>query len=209
MNRLLPLGTAACLAALTAGCSFTATARPVGSPANETGVVSSAGVQVQNARENGPIAGVRLTTITDSDGMRVRNAIFSAGYDFHRGWRPLGLDLVADLGAGGPGYRRYDGVGAYAGAGAVLRCRVWGDLDYEPGFNVVFFYLDLVLANRVGAWVPPEGAATRDAYGEYSLELGLRISLASDVVTSSRQTVHSEPDEKPTTPGPASNGGPK
>jgi len=209
MNRLI-LPCIVGLGALSAGCGFTAGVRPVGSPANETGVVTSAGVQLQNARENGPIAGARLGSIIDSDGMRVRNAIFSAGYDFHRGWKPIGLELVADFGAGGPGYRRYDGVGAYGGAGAILRCRLWGDLDYEPGFNVAFFYVDVVMANRLGAWVPPEGAATRDAYGEYSLELGLRISLASDVVSSSRQTVRSESEEQPAAPARAlPNGGQK
>lgn len=196
MNRFVTL----CFAGLCAGCSFTAAARPVGSPANETGVVTSAGVQVQRVRENGPIAGARLTSIVDSEGMRVRNAIFSAGYDFHRGWHRFGLELAADLGAGGPGYRRYDGVGAYGGGAAILRYRLLGTLDYEPGFNVAFFYLDFVVANRAGAWIPPEGASTRNAYGEYSLELGLRISVASDVLNSTRQTIPSESEVQPVVP---------
>lgn len=196
MNRFVTL----CFGALCGGCSFTAAARPVGSPANETGVVTSAAIQVQRVRENGPIAGARLTSIVDSEGLRIRNGIFSAGYDFHRGWHRFGLELVADLGAGGPGYRRYDGVGAYAGAGAILRYRVLGTLDYEPGFNVVFFYVDIVAGNRAGAWIPPEGASTRNAYGEYSLDLGIRISLASDVINSSRQTIPSESEVQPVVP---------
>jgi hypothetical protein len=186
---------AAGLALLGSGCSLqlgggtTPGSLPKGRAAYATTAVS-----VPNLRTSGATVGMRLGWLPDAEGLHLRNALLSVGYDEHFGaTSPFGLEGLLDIGAGGSAFSRFEGVGMYGGLALSPRVRLLGHADQRPGFNVLLYYVDLVATGRGGLWAPPEDPDSHRSYWEWALEGGLRITFASDVLNSPAPSETSDP----------------
>ncbi|HKU38069.1 MAG TPA: hypothetical protein VJR89_07980 [Polyangiales bacterium] len=146
-------------------------------------------------RDGGGIFGVRLVS-TVEHGFELRSGMFHAGYDWRvvPGW--VVFEPGVDIGAGSPMSESFESLGAYAGVGANLRVRVWGVQDSMPAYNVYGGSTEIVLTPRFGGWMPPEGNPNHDVVLEWSIELGVRFAIASDLLTRSQGKL-SDTDSRP------------
>jgi hypothetical protein len=131
-------------------------------------------------RHSNGVVGVRAGTVV-SDGLALKHGILHGGYDWRVWPGRLTLEPGIDLGAGAPLSHDLGGLGAYAGAAGSARLRLFGLDDAEPAFYVYGFAVELVVLPRVGFWVPPESAPSQRVYGEWAIEGGFRVVLASDL----------------------------
>jgi hypothetical protein len=171
----------ALLATATAGCGLQATVGRGGTAQRPAAWVGNVGLDAQAQRTSGASAGLRTGMLIDH-GLVVKNAVLHGGYDtlVVPGW--LTLEPGVDLGAGQPAIHVFRGVGAYGGLAGTARLRfVTG--DREPNYNVLFPFVELVLLPRGGIWLPPEGAGSTAAYFDWSVELGIRLGLGSDIIS--------------------------
>lgn len=169
------------LAAATAGCGLQVTTGR-GATAHEPAAwVGSVGLNAQAQRRSGATVGIRTGMLVDH-GFVVKNAMLHGGYDtlLVPGW--LTLEPGIDLGAGQSALHVFRGVGAYGGLSGTARLRFMTG-DREPDYNILFPFMDLVLMPRGGIWLPPEGAGSTAAYFDWSIELGLRFGLGTDIIS--------------------------
>ena len=173
-----------CAAQLTSGAASTATARPV-----VTGTLEGT---MHALRSNNGVAGARIATVIDH-GVVIKQGIVHGGYDMRVMPGRFTLEPGIDLGAGAPVVHRFEGVGAYAGVSGTARLRIYGMDDSVPAFEVISPIIELVLAPRVGAWMPPEGSSVHTVYAEYGCEFGIRFALGSDLASAEQGHVTDEP----------------
>jgi hypothetical protein len=169
------------LSAILGGCGLQATSgaawtdRHSGTPALTVRATSI------GFRSNSPVVGIRMGMAIDH-ALVPKHGIVHGGYD----WRVIPGQLVLepgfDLGLGGPIRAEYTGIGAYLGASGSARLRLLGVNDDDPAFNVIAPIVEAVLIGRGGGWMPPEEADSRALIGEFGVELGLRMTLGSDLV---------------------------
>jgi hypothetical protein len=140
------------------------------------------GGRLHHPRGTGGFAGghVLLTDPTPEASFGVRQVVGTAGYRFVSS--TLGTEVGAEAGVGEPPFERYPGPGMYSGGMASLLLRTYGDQDVEPGFAPAAVLADFVLTGRVGAWIPPSGAADRAATAGGALHVGYRVTLISDAI---------------------------
>jgi hypothetical protein len=185
------LGTAACGAQLGGGITSSSAVNP------DRSLYMTTAIQTQNIRTNGSLVGLRATWLPDPSGLHARNAVMAFGYDLHTGASvPLGLEGSVELGAGGSAHARFDGIGMYTGLSITPRLRLplLASRDLGAGYNLLMSYCDLVLTGRAGMWAPPENPDHHQSYGEWAIETGIRITLASDAVNAPSQSVRTDPD---------------
>jgi hypothetical protein len=126
--------------------------------------------------------GLRVTTAVDH-GLALRSGAIYGGYALNLLPGALVLEPALELGVGRPAAISIGGLGAYAGAATQLRVPLIGTSETEPVFNVYALTGDLLLSARAGGWMPPEAAKDKRLSWEWSIELGLRFSLGSDLMT--------------------------
>lgn len=138
-------------------------------------------------RGHGPLLGVHVPVVIDSVDapIVVRGAVLQLGGRVRLADR-FALESALDFGLGSPLARRYDSAGAYAGIELAGVLRLWGAADYRPSFSTGYAMTDLVLTVRSGAWSPPAGEDGDWIDGEFTMELGLRITLGSDILSRQR-----------------------
>jgi hypothetical protein len=165
------------------GCAFTLSGGPARSGHVKPLAASVAlGASTHAFRDGAGVFGLRLLTKFD-DGFSIRSGMLHAGYDWRLvpGW--LVFEPGVELGAGKPLTEAFASVGAYAGVAGNLRVRVWGVDDAEPAYNVYAAAFELVLMPRIGGWMPAEGEENQSVVLEWSLELGIRFAIGSDLLT--------------------------
>jgi hypothetical protein len=162
------------------GCAFQATAGPTAAGLEKPVPTATVGVTMHALRKSNGIVGLRMGSVVN-DGFVPKHGILHGGYDVIAvpGW--LELELGPDIGAGSAVTHLWDGIGAYGGASGTARLRLLGTGDREPSFDVAFPMLELVLMPRMGMWMPPERSDSRTPYGEFGVELGLRLAVGSDL----------------------------
>jgi hypothetical protein len=187
MHKLIVLHALA-LASLCGGCALQAT---TGWQVRATHVdvpyapsVMAIGGRFVRPRGGGLYVGadaVATTPAFEGD-VGLRQLLVSAGY---RGLlSPLSFELGAELGAGEPALERWGGTGFYIGAAPAVLVRVCGEHDARAGYAVAGALFDLVAIGRIGVWGRP--AEDRgDALLDGGVQLGLRVTLISDIVRSS------------------------
>jgi hypothetical protein len=130
-------------------------------------------------------------TLTDrfwSDSARpivLRSGGLSVGYHFAPACpfpRGLGIDLAGETAIGAPALRSFSGLGSYLGASVTPLYRLAGAADFAPTYNIAFGYLDAVATVRGGVWSAPIGTPS-PTVGEFGFDLGLRLTLGSDVAS--------------------------
>jgi hypothetical protein len=183
------------LGSVSAGCGVQLGAGTTpGSIPPKRSVYTTTSVQTANLRTSGATVGMRLGWLPDGEGLHLRNALLSFGYDEHFGASsPFGVEGLLDIGAGGSAFSRFDGVGMYGGLALSPRFRLLGHADQEPGFNILLYYVDLVATGRGGIWAPPEDPDSHHSYWEWAVEGGLRITFASDIVNAPARSETSDP----------------
>jgi hypothetical protein len=137
-------------------------------------------------RHGRPVFGFRLSTAYEH-GFAIRSGLLHCGYDARLIPGRLVVVPAIELGAGRPATEAIGGVGSYAGAATSLRLRLLGVDDAEPAYNVYAVTSELVLGGRFGGWMPPETASVeKNVRWEWSIDLGLRVAVGSDVITSAQ-----------------------
>ena len=175
------------------GCHLQATAGPnwVGHEDSELAGSLELGTHAQ--RKASAVVGARIGTLVDFDeGVTLKNGMLHGGFDWPivPGW--FMLEPGADFGAGQPVAQVFDGSGAYAGASLNMRFRPTPGGDREPGFNIAFPIGELVVTSRSGVWMPPEHSNTTAPYFDFSIEVGIRFGLGSDLVSPAQGRVSDE-----------------
>ena len=132
------------------------------------------------------VVGARLGTVFDS-GIIPKHVIVAGGVDFHTDERFAVLPSI-ELGAGSPFSTSWGSPGAYLGGSVASRVRLLGTGEEPAAYNVFAGALDLVVMPRLGAWMPPEGSGGEVA-AEWALEMGVRITLGSDLFAPTRGRV--------------------
>lgn len=173
---------AGCALTLSGGAGHAAGGRPLSR-------VTALGLSSHAFRYGGGVFGVRLASTLESRGLALRSATLHAGYDLRLWPGRLVLEPGFDIGAGSPLAGSIAGIGSYAGVSSALRLRLFGVDDSEPAYNVYAAAFELVLLPRVGAWMPPERADHHGLVSEWSVELGVRIALGSDLVAAAQGSI--------------------
>ena len=143
---------------------------------------STSSLVLMSPSGQGPIAAAH-TVIADPSGeaqLGFRSLVGAAGWRFMA--RGGGAEIALEGGGGEPAFVDYDSPGMYLGASAAGLVRLYGDQDVTPGFAPVGFLFDLVTTARAGCWAPPAGQTRFDDQAEGRLELGLRITVLSDLL---------------------------
>jgi hypothetical protein len=137
-------------------------------------------------RNSNSVVALRVNSVVD-DGYRLKSAMLHAGYDVPFASR-FAVEGGLELGAGKAVHPLFGGTGAYSGASGTLRVRPYPWV-LEPAYNLAFPMVEVLLMPRAGFWMPPEDSGNTRLYGEYSFELGLRLTLGSDLVTTGQGAV--------------------
>ena len=187
MHKLIVLHALA-LAGLCGGCALQATTGWQGRATHVdvayAPAVMALGGRFVRPRGSGLYLGadaVATTPAFEGD-VALRQLLVSSGY--RALLHPLSFELGAELGAGEPALERWHGTGFYLGAAPAVLVRVSGEHDAGAGYAVAGALVDLVAIGRIGVWGRP--AEDRgDALLDGGFQLGLRVTLISDIVRSS------------------------
>lgn len=171
----LTLTLGGCAMSLSGGQSYTGTSLA-------TRASTVAGVSSHAFRGDAPTFGLKLRQ-TFEHGFHIRSAMVNAGYDLHACNGTLALEPGLDVGGGMPANRTFPGTGAYAGPAFNVRVLIYGVEDRPLTFNLATVAVEFLATVRGGLWMPPENSARKTLVGEWGFELGLRVALASDLVT--------------------------
>lgn len=187
-TSIFALSTAGCAVQLAGGADTTST-----DSSRDMRNVMSVGGQIQTDRHvRTSLASLRMNMTADLGDRPVHVKSVVGGIGIR--WAPrrpaplgVGWELALEGGAGAPTTKRFDGIGAYAGARGAMLYRVYGSADVEEGYSLGYLTIDLVPMIRGGTWGLPEGSDQLATLGEAGAELGLRFNLGSDLLGGSKK----------------------
>ena len=122
-------------------------------------------------------------------GAAPKHVVLQGGYDVRVSPGKFAIQPALELGAGSPVSGSFDTPGAYLGASASMRYRLFGTGEEPAAYNAIATAFDFVVLPRGGGWMPPEGSGSARIVGEWAVEAGLRFTFGSDLFSPTRGRV--------------------